>query len=83
MASKKWPTSNWPEYAPHEISGFEKPLFTFLDDSARDYPNHVYTIFSDSMRTFSQVKDKWYYEVIFLVYLVGMIISMYIPFFTA
>ena len=58
MASKKWPTSNWPEYAPHEISGFEKPLFTFLDDSARDYPNHVYTIFSDSMRTFSQVKDK-------------------------
>ena len=57
MASKKWPTSNWPEYAPHEISGFEKPLFTFLDDAARDYPNNVYTIFSDSMRTFSQVKD--------------------------
>ena len=31
---------------------------------------------------FSLVKDKWYFEVIFSVYLAGMIISMYIPLFT-
>ena len=28
-----------------------------LDDAARDYPDHVYTIFNDATRTFAQVKD--------------------------
>ena len=49
--------SKWPEGVQHEISGFEKPLFSILDDSARDYPDQVYTIFNDSPRTFTQVKE--------------------------
>jgi len=57
MTTKPWPTSVWPKGVQHEISGFEKPLFSVLDDSARDYPDQVYTIFNDSTRTFAQVKD--------------------------
>jgi len=42
---------------PTEISGYEKPLFTILDDAARDYPNQVYTVFNDAGRSFAQVRD--------------------------
>jgi long-chain acyl-CoA synthetase len=57
MTLQPWPTDKWPQGVPREISGFEKPLFSILDDSARDFPDKVYTIFSDSTRTFAQVKD--------------------------
>jgi len=57
MSTQPWPTSNWPEGVSREISDFEHPLFSFLDDSARDYPDKVYTIFNDGTRTFAQVKD--------------------------
>jgi long-chain acyl-CoA synthetase len=57
MTSKPWHGPKWPESVPYEISGYEKPLSTFLDDAARDYPNQVYTIFNDGTRTFAQVKD--------------------------
>ena len=57
MAEQAWPTPHWPAGVPFEITGYEKSLFTVLDDSARDYPNQTYTIFSDSHRTFAQVKD--------------------------
>ena len=57
MALPPWPTTRWPKDVSREISGFEKPLFSFLDDAARDYPNQTYTIFSDGKRTYSQVKD--------------------------
>jgi len=57
MASKVWHRFKWPEGVPYEISGYDKPLFTILDDSARDYPDATYTIFADSTRTFAQVKD--------------------------
>lgn len=57
MDFKPWPTSNWPEGVPHQLSGYEKPLFSVLDETAGKYPNQVYTIFNDSTRTFAQVKD--------------------------
>jgi long-chain acyl-CoA synthetase len=50
-------TPNWPQDVAHDVSGYEKPLFSLLDDSAGNYPNQVYTIFNDATRTFAQVKD--------------------------
>ena len=50
MVATTWPTSNWPEGVSHDVSDYEKPLFSILDDSARDYPNQDYTIFSDATR---------------------------------
>jgi len=57
MAATNWPTPNWPEGVSHDVSGYEKPLFSVLDDAAREYPNQVYTIFNDGTRTYAQVKD--------------------------
>ena len=57
MTPQGWPTPHWPEGVPQAVSGFDKPLFSILDDAARAYPDHVYTIFSDATRTFAQVKD--------------------------
>ena len=57
MAAITWSAPNWPEDMPHEISGFEKPLYSLLDESASKYPNQVYTIFNDATRTYAQVKD--------------------------
>jgi len=54
---KLWHGSKWPEGVPYEVSGYDKPLFSILDETARDYPNQTYTIFNDFMRTFAQVKD--------------------------
>jgi long-chain acyl-CoA synthetase len=57
MSSKLWHKFKWPEGVPHEITGYEKPLYTILDESAAKYPNVTYTIFADATRTFAQVKD--------------------------
>ena len=57
MALKPWHGSRWPEGVPHEVSGFEKPLQSILDDAARKYPDATYTIFADATRPFRQVKD--------------------------
>jgi len=57
MAAQGWLTPHWPEGVPTDISGYERPLFNVLDDSARDYPNLTYTIFNDATRTFAQVKE--------------------------
>ena len=57
MTATTWPTSKWPEDVPHDVSGYEKPLFSILDESAGSYPDRVYTIFNDATRTFAQVKD--------------------------
>ena len=57
MTATTWPAPNWPEGVPHELSGYEKPLFSILDESADKYPDQVYTIFNDATRTFAQVKD--------------------------
>ncbi len=57
MAATTWPTPNWPEGVANDVSGYEKPLFSILDDAANEFPNQVYTIFNDATRTFAQVKD--------------------------
>ncbi|MCJ7685969.1 MAG: long-chain fatty acid--CoA ligase [Desulfobacteraceae bacterium] len=57
MSKKLWHGAKWPEGVPYEIEGYEKPLFSILDDAARDYPDETYTIFNDFTRTFAQVKD--------------------------
>ncbi len=56
MSMEPWPTPKWPEGVAREITDYEYPLFSFLDDAARDYPDKVYTIFNGGTRTFSQVK---------------------------
>jgi long-chain acyl-CoA synthetase len=57
MSVQGWPTPHWPEGVPMEIVGYEKPLFSILDESAKEFPDRVYTLFSDTGRTFAQVKD--------------------------
>ncbi len=57
MVAQAWPTPHWPEGVPHDISGYDKPLFAILDDAAANYPNQTYTLFNDATRTFAQVKD--------------------------
>jgi long-chain acyl-CoA synthetase len=57
MALAPWPAKNWPKDVPREFTGYEKPLFSFLDDAAREFPHQTYTIFNDGRRSFSQVKD--------------------------
>ncbi len=57
MATKPWHGERWPDGVPYDISGYDKPLFSLLDDSARDYPGMTYTIFQDATRTYTQVQD--------------------------
>ncbi len=57
MALAPWPAKNWPKDVPREFTGYEKPLFSFLDDAAREFPHQTYTIFNDGKRSFLQVKD--------------------------
>ena len=57
MSKKLWQGPKWPEGVPYEIEGYDKPLFSILDDTARDYPDKIYTIFNDFTRTFAEVKD--------------------------
>ncbi len=59
MVATSWPTDKWPEGVATDIDPkeYEKPLFSTIDESVRDYPNNTYTIFNDGTRTFAQVKD--------------------------
>jgi long-chain acyl-CoA synthetase len=57
MTQTAWPTDRWPKGVARDVGDYDKPLHQIIDDAARDYPDHVYTIFSDATRTFSQVKD--------------------------
>ncbi len=57
MESKFWHGPRWPEGVSHEIEGYDRPLFSLIDDAARDYPSATYTIFNDAKRTFAKTKD--------------------------
>jgi len=57
MTAKPWHGEKWPKGVPFEISGYDKPLYTILDEAAGQYPDQVYTIFNDATRTYGQVKD--------------------------
>lgn len=47
----------WPDGVPTEISGYKRPVFDLIDQSAKEFPNKVYTIFQGAKKTFKQVKD--------------------------
>jgi len=55
--NKPWHGAHWPEGVPYEIDGYERPLFSILDEAARRYPRHVYTVFNGARKTFSQVRE--------------------------
>ncbi len=57
MSSTKWETPFWPEGVAHDVTDYNYPITDLLDNSAREYPEKVYTIFNDATRTFAQVKD--------------------------
>ena len=57
MATHPWPTPYWPEGVPHEIHGYERPLFEVLNDSATAYPDQIYTVFEDVGRSYRQVRE--------------------------
>ena len=57
MVETVWPTPYWPEGVARDVSGYDKPLFTVLDEAARAYPDKTYTLFNGAGRTFAQVKD--------------------------
>ncbi len=57
MSATGWPTPHWPEGVPREIEGYAKPLFSVLDETARAFPDRVYTVFSDAGQTYAQVKE--------------------------
>ncbi|MCG6878005.1 MAG: long-chain fatty acid--CoA ligase [Deltaproteobacteria bacterium] len=56
MAFKPWDTPFWPEGVPREITGYEKPLFSLLDESAKNFPNQTYTIFNGRLKSYADVK---------------------------
>jgi len=41
---------------PSELDEYEKPLFSFLDETATSYPRHTYTIYQGATRSYTQVK---------------------------
>ncbi len=57
MKDQVWKTPFWPEGVPHTISDYKFPLFKLLDDSAKDYPDNVFTIFNGATRTYAEVKE--------------------------
>ncbi len=57
MADQVWKTPFWPEGVAHDVSNYHYPLPQILDNTAKKYPDNVYTIFNGAFRTYSQVKD--------------------------
>lgn len=57
MSNPAWKTPFWPEGVAHTFTDYKFPIFKFLDDSARNYPNNVFTLFNGASKTFAQVKD--------------------------
>ena len=57
MYTNTWPTDRWPQGVPRDITGYDKPLFSILDDAASAYPDQVYTVFSGARKTFAQVRE--------------------------
>ncbi len=57
MSDTVWKTPFWPKGVPHTFTDYKFPVFKFLDDSARDYPDSIFTQFQGASRTYSRVKD--------------------------
>lgn len=57
MAFEPWNTTRWPEGVPREITGFEKPIFSLLDQSAETYPDNTFTIFNGRSKSYARVRE--------------------------
>jgi long-chain acyl-CoA synthetase len=57
MTFEDWQTPYWPEGVSHQIMDYKFPLFQVLDETAKKYPDNVYTIFSGASKTYAEVKD--------------------------
>ena len=57
MKDQHWETPFWPEGVSHTVTDFAFPLFKLLDDSAKNYPGNVFTVFNGAQKTYAQVKD--------------------------
>ncbi|MCD4722424.1 MAG: long-chain fatty acid--CoA ligase [Desulfobacula sp.] len=57
MTDQAWKTPYWPEGVSHDVTDYHYPLPQILDETAKKYPDNVYTIFNGAFRTYSQVKD--------------------------
>lgn len=57
MALKPWETPFWPEGVPRDLTGYEKTVFSLLDESAKTYPNNTFTIFNGRFKSYASVKD--------------------------
>ncbi len=57
MSLKVNPPLKWPKDVPFELNGYEKPLFSMLDDSAAKFPQQTYTIYQGATRSYRQVKQ--------------------------
>ena len=53
MTDQVWKTPYWPEGVSHTFTDYKFPVFKFLDDSAKNYPNLPYTIFNGASKTFA------------------------------
>ena len=57
MTDSVWKTPFWPEGVEHTCTNYKFPVFKFLDDSAKNYPNLPFTVFNGASKTFAQVKN--------------------------
>lgn len=57
MTDQDWKTPFWPKNVAATCTDYKFPLFKFLDDSAENYPDNVFTVFNNATRTYAQVKD--------------------------
>lgn len=57
MVFPKWQTPYWPDGVGNTAQDYKVPIFSYLDDSARDYPDLEFTMFEGASKTFAQVKD--------------------------
>jgi len=57
MKENRRHSDRWPADVPYEISGYKKPVYSVLDNSAREYPKQICTIYNGATRTYEQVLD--------------------------
>ena len=57
MTDQGWKTPYWPEGVAHTFTDYKFPLFKFLDDSAKDFPDNTFTIFNGAKKNYAEVKD--------------------------
>ncbi len=57
MNEHPWKTPYWPDGVSHELLDYKMPLFDLLDNSAKKFPNHVFTVFNGATKTYAQVKN--------------------------